>query len=319
MILSELQSLATKTSGLYFAYGTMAFLSLILFVGLFFAKQKSKWLLGLFGCVSVVNTGYLMLSLAKSLPFALFCNAFSYLGSVFLPFFMLMQITQAPKIKVSKAVVTALVAVGFAMLLLTSSPGILDVYYKSAELVTQNGVSVLKKEYGVLHITYLFYLVGYFAAMITVAIYSIAKKKTSGATHSAILIAAVFINLAVWLLEQFIETHYELLSVSYVVCELFLLGITFLQAPAERVSPPPQKPLSEQGKLFLDGLSTLTAAERAIYELHISGISSKEIMTRQSISENTLKYHNRNIYGKLGVSGKKELVAIARELGAASK
>ena len=35
---------------------------------------------------------------------------------------------------------------------------------------------------------------------------------------------------------------------------------------------------------------------------------TKEIMAEMQITENTLKFHNKNIYGKLGVSSSKELV-----------
>ena len=33
-------------------------------------------------------------------------------------------------------------------------------------------------------------------------------------------------------------------------------------------------------------------------------------MNALGITENTLKYHNRNIYGKLGVANKKQIVEI---------
>ena len=34
-------------------------------------------------------------------------------------------------------------------------------------------------------------------------------------------------------------------------------------------------------------------------------------MEEMSIKENTLKYHNKNIYSKLGVSSRKQLIEIA--------
>ena len=36
----------------------------------------------------------------------------------------------------------------------------------------------------------------------------------------------------------------------------------------------------------------------------------KEIREKINITENTLKYHNKNIYGKLGVSSRKQLISI---------
>ena len=43
-------------------------------------------------------------------------------------------------------------------------------------------------------------------------------------------------------------------------------------------------------------------------------MSTKEVLSEKNIAESTLKYHNRNLYGKLGVSSRKELLAYAKEL-----
>ena len=45
-------------------------------------------------------------------------------------------------------------------------------------------------------------------------------------------------------------------------------------------------------------------------DLVINGRSTKEIMSELNIKENTLKFHNKNLYGKLGVSSRKQLVEI---------
>lgn len=65
---------------------------------------------------------------------------------------------------------------------------------------------------------------------------------------------------------------------------------------------------SESYQLFLDNIATLTKKEREIFDLYAQGLSTKEIIARQQISENTLKYHNKNIYSKLGVKSRKELL-----------
>ena len=68
-------------------------------------------------------------------------------------------------------------------------------------------------------------------------------------------------------------------------------------------------PLDEDGyKMFVANLSQLTAKEKAIYDLYLEGLVPKEISSRLGITENTLKYHNKNIYGKLGVKSRKELL-----------
>ena len=65
---------------------------------------------------------------------------------------------------------------------------------------------------------------------------------------------------------------------------------------------------------MLDNLYRLTPTERRIYELYLEGKSTRTIMIDLNITENTLKYHNKNLYGKLGVSSRKQLLRIAAAL-----
>ena len=67
----------------------------------------------------------------------------------------------------------------------------------------------------------------------------------------------------------------------------------------------------EDYEFFICNLKTLTPTEYRIYELYLDGKSAKEIMEITEIKENTLKYHNKNIYNKLGVSSRKQLLRFA--------
>lgn len=61
-------------------------------------------------------------------------------------------------------------------------------------------------------------------------------------------------------------------------------------------------------QLFVDNLATLTPKEEAVFNLYVQGCSTKEIISQLGITENILKYHNKNIYSKLGVKTRKELL-----------
>lgn len=67
----------------------------------------------------------------------------------------------------------------------------------------------------------------------------------------------------------------------------------------------------EDYEYFICNLKTLTPAEYRIYELYLAGKSAKEIMEITGTKENTLKYHNKNIYSKLGISSRKQLLRFA--------
>lgn len=76
------------------------------------------------------------------------------------------------------------------------------------------------------------------------------------------------------------------------------------ETPTEAVTP-------EQCQFYLAHLPLLTPTERIILDLYLAGKSAKDVLVDQHIKENTLKYHNRNIYSKLGVSSRKQLLQIA--------
>lgn len=69
--------------------------------------------------------------------------------------------------------------------------------------------------------------------------------------------------------------------------------------------------IPEEYHFFVENLSMLTPAEYRVYELYLSGKTAKEIAQLLHISENTIKYHNKNIYSKLGISSRKQLLRFA--------
>lgn len=62
---------------------------------------------------------------------------------------------------------------------------------------------------------------------------------------------------------------------------------------------------------FIEGIRTLTPTERKIFNHYLNGKTVKEILDIASIKESTLRYHNQNIYGKLGVNSLKQLLRYA--------
>jgi len=332
LFLSGCSSVGDKTASISVVYAITAIVSFLLVMGYFLnIKKKDVWFIILFISVSVVNTGYYWLSVSKSLPEALWANRLSYLGSVFLPLSMTMAILKICFIEYKKWISAILFSISVIVFIIAASPGYVDIYYKSANLEFVDGVSVLVKEYGPWHCIYLFYLVGYFLTMSISAIYAVVKKKIESPTHAIIIIIAVFVNFCVWLLEQFVKLDIEMLSISYIISELFLLALHLILQENEKllksvtVSPQPNvddgaaeeqnsKEFTELCNYFENALPSLTHTEKTIYNLYLDGKSTKEIMAQLNITENTLKYHNKNIYSKLGVPSRKKLLEVARAI-----
>lgn len=333
LIISGCGVTGAKTSSLLIIYIITSVFSLILLLGYFItAKKKNLWYVLLYTSIFIVNIGYLSLSLSNNLAEALLANRISYLGSVFLPLSMFMIIMNVTNINFKRFLPYVLVGVSVAVFVIAASPGYSDVYYKEVSFVVENGISSLEKVYGPLHVTYLIYLLSYFGAMIGVIAYSVIKRKNTTHTYPIILAFSVFINIGLWLLEQFVKTEFEMLSVSYIITGMFLLGLNLmLRNEASKAFALPvvedvkeetdnsgvdnvteDNTPCEEPKIILD-LNQLTKTERVIYDCYIDGKSTKEIMSELSITVNTLKYHNKNIYGKLGVTSRKQLIEIAKK------
>lgn len=333
-----------KTTDLSSLYGVAAVLSLALLVSCYFmVPQKRSWLILLFSCVFIVNTGYTLLAVSTNLQMALWANRLSYLGSVFLPLSMLMIILEVTGTPFKKRLPLFLLGSAFIVFLIAASPGILDIYYKDVSFEIINGTSRLVKVYGPLHPLYLVYLVGYFLSMVVVILRAQRRKLIDSTAHAVILAIAVFVNIGVWLIEQIVSIDFEMLSVSYIISELFLLGIHLVMRENQKLRdivnqvksvqeyPVPEtassntmieSPLSdgeiapERITLYMTGLEQLTPTEKVIFEAYLARETTKEVMASLNITENTLKYHNKHIYSKLGVSSRKELLEFHKQLNA---
>lgn len=59
---------------------------------------------------------------------------------------------------------------------------------------------------------------------------------------------------------------------------------------------------------FKIGFKLLTKREKEILQLYMDGKGVKEIMKEADLKESTVRFHNRNIYSKLGVHSQKQLL-----------
>ena len=80
-----------------------------------------------------------------------------------------------------------------------------------------------------------------------------------------------------------------------------------LRVSGERIDVP-----NPTGPLLL---KPLTDHERRILIFLANGVSNKEMASRLFVSENTIKFHLKHIYSKLGVASRVQAIASARELG----
>ena len=300
-------------------YGVTMAISVMMLIGyLSLIRKKDIWLLAVFVAVTVVNVGYFMLSLSKSVEFALVANKIAYFGQVFLPMFMLLTIFDICGIKYNKILPISLAVIGILVFALVCTTGYLPWYYKEVSLGYADGASKLIKVYGPAHISYLIYLVLYFATMIGVIIYVAVKKKVVP-KQTILLASVVFGNLALWFMEQMLDVNFEFLSVSYLLSELVLLGVYWMVQDLEkaiiqkRIAMGENVTSDEKLTILLTRLpkgESLTQREKEILVALLEKKKRREIAEELNISENTVKTHTAHVYDKLSISGKEELNAL---------
>ena len=314
-----------KTGNMSIIYGVLFALSFLLFLGYcFLVKKKNIWFVLLYISVFVVNGGYLGLSLAKDLNGALLANQVSYFGSAMLPLVMLMIIIGACRIPISKWFGTILILISLAAFLLAASGGYSDLYYKEVSVIMVNGVCCLNKVYGPLHFLYTVYLFAYFGMMITAIAYASIRKNISSCKYVIFLASAVFGNLVIWFVEQLIYVNFEFLSVSYIATELLLLSVHSMVQDFSLAYAPgtgePRDPSAEGDQhtmppdvealftSFSQRAANLTATERSILQFYADGREISEVAELAFISIHTVRKHNANIYQKLEVGSRDELM-----------
>ena len=313
------------------AYGVIFALSLLLPVGYYLFVRKSQnepWLFVLYLSVCVVNLGYLLLSLSKTVEFALAANKLVYFGQVFVPLCMFMIISGLCGFTYKKWVKYVLIAAAMVMFGLVLTTGHLDWYYKSVELTHADGAAKLIKEYGFLHPVNLIYVLGYFVVMLVVI--SISLKKSSGKSQklAGLMLAVVFGNIGMWLVEKLVTWNFEFLSASYLMSEFVFFFVYWMLQDYIHVSDVPPRIIVEEKSsvIYVDSKeradkierilsslpenTTLTSRQMDILEGILDGRSRKEIAVNLHLSENTVKMHTTSLFKALKVTSRDEIFAL---------
>jgi len=314
------------------AYAVTAAVAFALLVGYCsLVKKKEMTFILLFTAVFIINIGYTFGSASSTLEEALLANKISYVGAVFLPLFMVIIIMDECKYSRNKVFLTLLMFISGGIFFLTMTPGYAPWYYESVQLIFVNGGARLVKNYGPLHKLYFVYLILYFSIMIAAIVWAIIKKKHTSPKVPIALLALVFGNIVVWFVEQKVNLNFEFLSISYLVTELYLLSLYNMLYLYEVKSPCDScsavchnsgETIKAVNDDFDSGfvpdmqdiikvwpqVAQLTTREIEVFKELILNKKRKDIAEDLCVSENTVKKHTTNIFAKLEISSRAEIM-----------
>lgn len=319
-----------KIGALSIVYGILALFSALLCITyLLFDQRKNRLFLSLFGCVAAANSGYFLMAICNSLVVAKIANGLSYFGGAFSILVMLLIVYDVCRMPKRRWFCGVLVGISIAAFALAASGDWLGLYYRSVSLEKINGMTILVKEYGPLHILYAAYLLSYMLLMAGIVVHAAKTKRLDSSKYTLFLLAAVLLNLGVWLVEQLVDVDFEFLSVSYIVTAVMLLLIYSIlsdygiiqpsgslvsvqmltQLNTRQVNPGELPPnMEDMFRRFAEKVKTLSSAERRILNYYIAGHEIAELPDLVFVSINTVKKHNRSIYQKLEVASRDELM-----------
>ena len=308
--------------------------------------REEPWLLALDLSGGVVDLGDLILARARTVEMALLANKIAYLGQAFVPLCMFMLVSGLCGVRHPKWVKYLLVCLAAAMFGLVLTTGHLDWYYKSVELTFVGKTAVLVKEYGVLHPVNLFYVLGYFVAMLTVAFVSMKRHRERSFKLVGLVLAIVVCNIGGWIVQKLVSWNFEFLAVSYLMSEVIFFFLFWMMGDyvlirdlpwhvvVEPVTAEPAvtEPAAAEEKapiIVVDNLTqaeklrailaslpegtTLTPRQIEILARILDGKSRKEIAAEMYLSENTVKTHTSALYKALGVSSREEILTLIQK------
>ena len=311
------------------AYGSMLLIAIVLLIAYCLVIKKNEiWLVVFYISICIVQLGYLLLSISKTVELALLFNKIAYLGHITLLMSMFLNIVSVCGFKYKKILPISLIIVGGLVFMMVCTSGYLPWYYKNVSLEYVDGAAKLVKDYGPLHMVYLIYVLAIFCLMIVAITHSIISRKVADKKYAGLLVAIVLCNIVMWIIEKFIDWNFEFLSVSYILSECMLLFLYWMMQDYVNIKNLPvqgdSSPIiivdsmtkAEKINKILSTLpegTTLTNRQIDVLEGIIDGKSRKEIAVDLFLSENTVKMHTSSLYRVLGVNNRDELRALFKD------
>ena len=208
-------------------YAILFVVSLLMIIAMAAIGQKlniTQYIL-LFAAIMISILGDYIISVSDTLNMAIMGQNMVYLGGVFTPILVLFSTMKICHMKIPKALWISLVSLAGIILFFVFNVQSSQLYYKSLELGTANGMTILIKERGPLHMLYMFLMFGCVFLNLGVSIYSFIKKlKVSYKSLSFILLALVVTCMS-YVFERALHLNIELVPIAYIIDEIVFIRL----------------------------------------------------------------------------------------------
>ena len=195
-------------------------------------RRKSIKSLLFYVVLLIGNLGYYAISVSKTVEEAILANKISYLGNIFLPFLMILTLSEFCKTKLPKWGIAILFAATLFVIMLALSVGFSDLYYKEVwishykSIFNRNGVTAFHKIYGQWHTTYPVLLFSELAICVVI-VWRALKKETRVSRQNAIILLSMFgVALTVYFLQHIFHIKFDYIPYVYVILSALFLNLS---------------------------------------------------------------------------------------------
>lgn len=207
-------------------YGGIFCVSLLLTLlyAMMWHKHFSVHFTLIFCLIPITNLGYLLLTDAVDADAALIANKVIYVGGCFLQPIIMLCVFDLCHVKYTRWLRAAVFGLSSVIFLSMISAGHSALFYRSYEFVQQNGVGMLRKEYGPMHTVFVATIVLYAVMSIAALAYAYFRKKDVSRRTIYLLLLTELLSVASYFARHLVEP-WEISPAVYAAAQIVFLVI----------------------------------------------------------------------------------------------
>lgn len=210
----------------YVSMFILATINLVVFLMLFREKKLNYYILALLAIITVSNAGNFFLATASGIEDALLAKKIYYIGGCFMPPIILLLILKMCNITVKKWIENIVLLFSFVVYAMVLSVGYSDIYYKSTDIIREDGVMVIVPEYGAGHVFFYVLLYGYLLFGMGILVYGLRNKNQVSRKNLWTLLGMEMLTILIFLAGRVITPNLEMMPLIYVVDGWLLLYLS---------------------------------------------------------------------------------------------
>lgn len=167
--------------------------------------------------IVVSNVGYYALAMQPETTGAILACKIYYIGACFVSFLFFLTACEVCKIKLPRVAICAMVVFLCAVVSSICTIGHGRLYYETVELTQIDGVGVLEKTYGPLHVLYPILLYGFMISSVIFTFISFIKRKNVYKPGMLIMLFCELIGVASYAVQRFCGVVFDFTPAIYIV------------------------------------------------------------------------------------------------------